>query len=74
METGQPALIFFRFAHRAITAARACSLVRAFSGDLTLPPLLPVARVSTKLAGKGFLQCGQFKVSRLFFQGLSAFQ
>jgi len=41
-------------------AARACSLLRALSGDLTLPPLLPAARVSTKLAGSGWLQCGQF--------------
>jgi hypothetical protein len=52
-------------AHRALTAARACSLLRALSGDLTLPPLLPVARVSTKLAGKGLLQFGHFTPAML---------
>ena len=47
-------------AHRALMAARACSLLRALSGDLTLPPLLPVARVSTMCASRVLLQCGQF--------------
>jgi hypothetical protein len=41
-------------------AARACSLLRALSGDFTLPPLLPVARVSTMCAGRVLLQWGHF--------------
>jgi hypothetical protein len=32
------------FFHRAITAARACSLVRAFCGPLAFPPFAPLAQ------------------------------
>ena len=52
-------------AHRARIAACACSRVRALLGPLTLPPLLPVARVSTKLAGRGLLQWGHFTPAML---------
>lgn len=50
---------FFAFAHRAMTAARAWSLVRALRFPLAFPPLAPIAAAAA-LRGIGFPQWGQF--------------
>jgi hypothetical protein len=62
---GKAQRAFFAFAHRALTAACACFLVRALLGPVAFPPLLPIAAASA-LSGIECPHFGHFISCRLF--------